>query len=257
MNYWTDTHCHIYSTEFDADRTEVLNRAFASGVERILMPNVDAASIDAMFAVEEKFPDRCLPMMGLHPCSVKEDVAEQLLTVEQWLEKRKFVALGEMGTDLYWDKTFWEQQQEAFRIQVGWAKKYRLPIVIHCRASMNETLDLLEPLNHEHLTGVFHCFSGTEDQVKRVADLGFYFGIGGIATFKNSGLDAILPHIPSDRLVLETDSPYLAPVPYRGKRNEPDYIPVVAAKVSQVLGVSMEDLKKQTTHNAHRLFGFA
>lgn len=257
MNYWTDTHCHIYSTEFDPDRTAVLQRAFASGVERILMPNVDASSMDAMFKVEEEFPDRCLPMMGLHPCSVKGDVAEQLRLVEDWLEKRKFVALGEMGTDLYWDKTFWDQQQEAFRIQAGWARKYRLPLVIHCRASMDQTLDMLEPMSHEHLTGVFHCFSGTVDQVKRVADLGFYFGIGGIATFKNSGLEAILPHIPSDRLVLETDSPYLAPVPYRGKRNEPDYIPVIAAKVSEVLGTTMEELKKTTTHNAHRLFGFA
>jgi len=254
MTTWTDTHCHIYSNEFNSDRGEVLKRAVDAGIGKIFMPNVDSRSMDAMFEAEVKYPGVCIPMMGLHPCSVKADFQQELYQVEQWLLRRSFCAIGEMGTDLYWDKTYWEQQKEAFVIQVNWAKKYRLPIVIHCRSSMDETLDLLEPLCDGILTGIFHCFSGTVDQAKRIQSLGFYVGIGGVATFKNGGLDKVLPGIPLDRIVLETDSPYLAPVPHRGKRNEPSYIPLIAEKLVSFLPVSLDQLRELTTANSGRIF---
>ena len=193
-------------------------------------------------------------MMGLHPCSVKVDFEKELQIVEQWLSKRKFAAVGEIGTDLYWDKTFWEQQKEAFVTQVAWAKRYKLPIVIHCRSSIDETIALLAPLVNNELTGIFHCFSGNLDQAKQIIDLGFYLGIGGVVTFKNGGLDKVLPHVDINRIVLETDSPYLAPVPHRGKRNEPGYIPLVAKKIMELVGVGEEDLCKITTGNANAIF---
>ena len=170
----------------------------------------------------------CFPMMGLHPCSVKKDFERELYIVEDWLSKRRFSAVGEIGTDLYWDKTFFEQQKEAFMIQVSWAKKYGLPIVIHCRESIDETIELVEQMQDGNLRGIFHCFSGTAEQAKRITKLGFYLGIGGVVTFKNGGLDKVIPEIDLEHMVLETDSPYLAPVPHRGKRNEPCYIPLVA-----------------------------
>ncbi|HMR57489.1 MAG TPA: TatD family hydrolase, partial [Cyclobacteriaceae bacterium] len=174
--------------------------------------------------------------------------------VENWLTKRRFAALGEMGTDLYWDKTFWEQQQEAFKIQTGWAKKYQLPLVIHCRESIDETIALLEPFAGFGLTGVFHCFSGTAEQAKKIYDLGFYVGIGGVATFKNGGMDAVIPNLAIDRIVLETDSPYLAPVPHRGKRNTPEYIPLIAARVAALKNISVEKVMQHTYSNTCKLF---
>jgi TatD DNase family protein len=251
--YWVDTHAHVYSDELRKDLDEVLNRARGAGVERMFMPNIDHTSIDAMLEVEAK-SKRCLSMMGLHPCSVKKDFEKELYLVEQWLSKRKFVAVGEMGTDLYWDKTFWEQQAEAFTIQVNWAKKYQLPVVIHCRESIDQTIDLLNPMVDKNLTGIFHCFSGNEAQAKRIIEMGFYLGIGGVATFKNGGLDAVLPSVPLDRVVLETDSPYLAPVPYRGKRNEPSYIPLIAVRVAELMKVTVDELKRVTTRNALTVF---
>ncbi len=252
---WTDTHAHIYSDEFRLDRDEVIQRAIDVGVGKMFMPNIDHTSIDAMLEVEEKHPGKCFAMMGLHPCSVKKDFEKELYIVEQWLSKRRFHAVGEMGTDLHWDKSFWEQQKEAFVIQVTWAKKYQLPIVIHCRESMDETLEILGPFADAKLTGIFHCFSGTVEQAKRIMSMGFYVGIGGVATFKNGGLDKILPDVPLDRIVLETDSPYLAPVPHRGKRNEPSYIPLIAEKVAEFLKQSQQELSKQTTANAEKIFG--
>lgn len=254
MSFWIDTHAHIYVKEFDIDRTDVLARCTELQVEKIYMPNIDHASIDLMLEVEAKYPQQCLPMMGLHPCSVKKDFEKELYLVENWLTKRRFAALGEMGTDLYWDKTFWEQQQEAFKIQTGWAKKYQLPLVIHCRESIDETIALLEPFAGFGLTGVFHCFSGTAEQAKKIYDLGFYVGIGGVATFKNGGMDAVIPNLAIDRIVLETDSPYLAPVPHRGKRNTPEYIPLIAARVAALKNISVEKVMQHTYSNTCKLF---
>ena len=250
----TETHAHIYTEEFDADREEMLMRSEDVGVDKIFMPNVDHASIDRMMEVELRHPKRCFSMMGLHPCSVKKDFEKELYIVEQWLGKRQFTAIGEMGTDLYRDKTFWEQQKEAFQIQVNWAKKYNLPIVIHSRESIDETLDLLEPLLDGKLTGIFHCFSGNLEQAKKIIAMGFYLGIGGVATFKNGGLDKVLPEIDSKHLVLETDSPYLAPVPHRGKRNEPSYLSLVIQKISDIKKISEQQLAQDTTANALQIF---
>ena len=248
-----DTHAHIYLDDFRDDRLDMLQRAYDSGVERIYMPNIDHTSIDDMLELEEK-NDRCIAMMGLHPCYVKRDFERELYLVEEWLGKRTFAAIGEIGTDLYWDKTFWEQQKEAFRIQVGFAKRYSRPVVIHCRESINETIDLVEKLKDEKLRGVFHCFSGDLDQAKRIVNLGFFLGIGGVATFKKGGLDNVLPAIGLESIVLETDSPYLAPVPHRGKRNEPSYLSLVSKKIAELKQVSEEDIRSVTTLNAETLF---
>ncbi len=254
MNYWIDTHAHVYSEEFKGAQQDVIGRALDAGVKNIYMPNVDHASIDGMMELEVKYKGTCLAMMGLHPCSVKKDFEKELYIVEEWLSKRKFSAVGEMGTDLYWDKTFWPQQQEAFRIQVGWAKKLKLPIVIHSRESIDQTIELLEPMLVEGFTGVFHCFSGTIEQARKITGMGFYLGLGGVATFKNGGMDKVIPDLDLDNIVLETDSPYLAPVPHRGKRNEPSYIPIIAGKVATLKNISLEELQAITTRNALRLF---
>ena len=254
MNFYTDTHAHIYLEEFDADRSDMLARAMEAGVGSIFMPNIDHTSIDRMLELELKSDGVCLPMMGLHPCSVKKDFEKELYQMENWLSKRKFSAIGEMGTDLYWDKTFWEQQQEAFKIQVALAKLYKLPIVIHSRDSLDQTIELVEQLKDENLTGVFHCFTGTEEQAKRIFNLGFYIGVGGVATFKNGGMDKVLPLVDIEKIVLETDSPYLAPVPYRGKRNEPAYIPIIAAKVAELKNISLEEVQVITIKNTAKLF---
>ena len=253
MAHWIDTHAHIYSEEFAADRSEVLQTCWDSNVRQIFMPNVDHRSIDSMFEVESRWP-WCRAMMGLHPCSVKKDFQRELYVVEDWLSKRKFAAVGEIGTDLYWDKTFWEQQCEAFEIQVQWAKQFGLPLVIHCRESLNETIALVEKHQDGKLTGIFHCFSGNTEQATAITKLDFYLGIGGVATFKNGGLDAVLPGVSFERIVLETDSPYLAPVPHRGKRNTPSYIPLIAQKVADIKKISLEQLQDQTTQNAQRIF---
>jgi TatD DNase family protein len=254
MNYWIDTHAHIYSEDFDSDRAEAIARALEAGVQRLYMPNVDHASIDGMLTLEMKYPEHCFPMMGLHPCSVKADFEKELYHVETWLAKRSFAAVGEMGTDLYWDKTFWEQQQDAFRIQVGWARQYKLPLVIHCRESMDETIRMIEELQDGTLRGIFHCFTGNRQQAERIIKAGFLLGIGGVSTFKKGGLDLVLPGIGLEALVLETDSPYLAPVPHRGKRNEPSYIPIIAQRVADLLQRDLADVQKITTHNALKLF---
>jgi TatD DNase family protein len=253
-SYWTDTHAHIYSKEFDQDRDDVIRKCDSENIQRIYMPNVDHTSIDGMLEAENKWPAKCIPMMGLHPCSVKKDFERELYIVEEWLSKRKFCAVGEMGTDLYWDKTFWEEQKEAFKIQVAWAKKYNLPIVIHCRESMNETIGLVEELQDGKLGGIFHCFTGSAEQAEQITKLNFLLGIGGVSTFKKGGLDETLPAIGLDKIVLETDSPYLAPVPHRGKRNEPGYIPIIAAKIATLKNVSLEEVQNQTTKNANQLF---
>ncbi len=252
--HWIDTHAHIYSTDFDKDREEVMERSREAGVNEIYMPNIDHTSMDGMLEVESDHPETCFAMMGLHPCSVKKDFEGELYGMEQWLSKRKFAAIGEIGTDLYWDKSFWELQKEAFTIQVSWAKKYKLPIVIHSRQSIDETIGLIEPLLGDGLTGIFHCFSGNLEQAKKIISMGFYLGLGGVATFKNGGLDKVLPEITLDNLVMETDSPYLAPVPYRGKRNEPSYIPLIAGKIAEIKKISLEEVQEATSRNSGKIF---
>ena len=252
MDHWIDTHAHIYSKEFDPDRADVLQRCLDNNVTRIFMPNVDHTTIDSMLEVESRWPG-CHAMMGLHPCSVKKDFQRELYVVEDWLSKRKFTAVGEIGTDRYWDKSFWAEQCEAFEIQVRWAQQHGLPIVIHCRDSLDETIRLVEKLQDGKLTGIFHCFSGTVEQATAIARLNFYVGIGGVATFKKGGLDVVLPDIPLEQIVLETDSPYLAPVPHRGKRNQPSYIPLIAQKVADIKKISLAELQEKTTQNAQRI----
>jgi len=253
MSHWIDTHAHIYLKEFDQDRQEALRRGAEYNVQQIFMPNVDHTTIDSMLEVESRWPS-CVAMMGLHPCSVKKDFERELYIVEEWLLKRKFAAVGEIGTDLYWDKTYWDHQCEAFTIQVSWAKKFDLPVVIHCRESLHETIGLVEKLQDGQLTGIFHCFTGTVADAERIVKLGFSVGIGGVSTFKKGGLDSVLPEIPVDNIVMETDSPYLAPVPHRGKRNEPSYIPLIGQKVADIKEISLDELQDQTTKNALKLF---
>lgn len=253
MSLWIDTHAHIYAKEFDNDRLDMLQRCVQNNVKKIFMPNVDHTSIDSMLELESRSPD-CFAMMGLHPCSVKKDFERELYIVEEWLSKRKFAAVGEIGTDLYWDKTFWDQQKEAFTIQINWAKKFDLPVVIHCRESLDETIALVDNLQDGKLTGIFHCFSGSVEQAEKITKLNFYVGIGGVSTFKKGGLDTVLADVAINKIVLETDSPYLAPVPHRGKRNEPSYIPLIAKKVAEIKNISLEELQLHTTQNALKVF---
>ena len=249
-----DSHTHLYADQFAADRDEVVQRALAQDVTHFYLPNIDHTSIEGMLALEAQYPAHCFAMMGLHPCSVGQDFERQLYEVETWLNRRPFVAVGEIGTDLYWDQTYRDQQAEAFRIQVGWAKEKNLPIVIHCRDSFDWTAALLEPLQDERLRGVFHCFTGTVDQARQAVALGFMLGIGGVATFKNGGLTPVLTEIGLEHLVLETDSPYLAPAPHRGKRNEPAFVSLVAQRVANLKQMAPEAVAEATTANALRLF---
>ena len=251
MEKLIDTHAHIYLDHFDADRSEILERAEEAGISDIYMPNIDHTSIDSMLELEEK-SNMCVAMMGLHPCSVNKDFEKELYRVEEWLSKRAWSAIGEIGTDLYWDKTFWPQQQEAFKIQCGWALHYDRPVVIHCRESIDETIELVSQF--EGLRGVFHCFTGNTEQAEKITSMGFYLGIGGVATFKNGGLDKVLPTVDDSKIVLETDSPYLAPVPFRGKRNEPAYVLKVADRVADLLEKDVDEVKNSTTANAQKLF---
>jgi len=249
-----DTHAHLYAEEFNEDRREMIQRALDAGVSQMYLPNIDSTSIEGMLALETEYPGQCLAMMGLHPCYVKDNYLEELATVKSWLEKRSFPAIGEIGIDLYWDKTHVREQEEAFLTQVEWAKEYDLPIVIHSRESMDLILDLLQPIRHERLRGIFHCFSGSVQQAEAAIAMGFLLGIGGVLTFKKSGLDAVLAHIDLQHLVLETDAPYLAPAPFRGKRNESAYLTKVCEKLAEVKGVPMDEVAEITSTNAVNLF---
>lgn len=251
-----ETHAHIYAEQFKEDIDHVLERSQEAGIEKIVMPNIDHTSIDGMMELEEKNPGFCYATMGLHPCSVKKDFEKELYIIEEWLGKREFIAIGEMGTDLYWDKAFQDQQVEAFKIQVDWAKQYKKPIIIHCRESIDLTIDLVESLKTDDLTGVFHCFNGSAEQADRIVGLDFYLGLGGVTTFKNAGMDKVVPELDLERIVLETDSPYLSPTPNRGKRNEPAFLELIAQKVADYKQMSLTDLKSKTTENAHKLFQF-
>ena len=249
-----DTHAHIYLDQFKHDLDETLERAVDAGVKRILMPNIDRTTIDDMLELELKHPDYCPAMMGLHPCSVDRKFEQQLYIVEEWLNTRAFVAVGEIGTDLYWDTSTFKYQEEAFRIQAALAVDKDLPMVIHCRESLDQTLDILESLSLSHAKGVFHCFTGTKEQAERIMALGFYLGIGGVVTFKNSGLDKTLAEINLDRVLLETDSPYLAPTPHRGKRNEPGYLDQIALKLAEIYDKDLSEISEITSGNVQALF---
>jgi TatD DNase family protein len=251
---WVDTHTHLYSEEFKPDRAALIERAIAKGITKFYLPNIDSSSIEGMLELEAQFPLHCFALMGLHPCSVKENVNSELAVVEEWLAKRKFAAIGEIGIDLYWDNTFFEQQQLAFKTQIDWALKYNYAINIHCRQAFDEIYDILKSFSTLP-KGIFHCFSGNIEQAKKIIDLGnFKLGIGGVVTFKNSGLDHVVEKIDLEHLVLETDAPYLAPVPHRGKRNEPSYILEVAKKVALLKGVSMQKLAEVTCKNAEFIY---
>ncbi len=252
--HFIDSHAHIYAKALQPDLQKAMERVVEASVHKVLMPNIDHTSIDAMLEVELKYPDICHAMMGLHPCSVKRDFEKELYLMESWLEKRKFIAVGETGIDLFWDKTTLGYQQEAFGIQLAWAKKYKIPIVIHCRDAFEETIAVVERHYDETLTGVFHCFTGTKEDAARISALHFKMGIGGVATFKNGGLQQVLPALNTADLLLETDSPYLAPVPHRGKRNESAYIPFIAQKVADILEQDIEEVADFTTNNAIHLF---
>ncbi len=249
-----DTHAHLYAGKFDADRAEMMQRALDNGIDRFFLPNIDRASIEGMLQLEESYPGQCFAMMGLHPCSVQEGYLEELAEVEHWLSSRPFCAVGEIGLDLYWDKSFFRQQQDAFRQQIRWAKALDIPIVIHSRDATEEVLAILEEEQDSRLRGIFHCFTGSLEEANRIIALGFLLGIGGVVTFKNGGLDKVVAQLPLSSLVLETDAPYLSPAPYRGKRNESAYIRIIAEKVAEVLGVSLEAVARATTENAETIF---
>lgn len=249
-----DTHAHIYLEEFNTDLNDLLQNAKNQFVEKIFMPNIDSSSIDDVHRVEELFPNQCYAMMGLHPCYVKENYEQELKIVEEWIAKRKYAAIGEIGIDLYWDKSTKTEQEIAFRRQIKWAGELGIPFVIHSRDSLDLTIDIVTELQKGQLTGIFHCFNGDAEQAKKIADVGFLMGIGGVATFKKAGVDKTVAQIDLEHLVLETDAPYLAPTPYRGKQNKPEYIPIIADKISDVQEISVEKVAKTTTENALNLF---
>jgi TatD DNase family protein len=245
-----DTHAHIYLPEFDNDREALLKRAEEQEIETIYLPAIDSSTHEAMLQTEERF-SICKSMIGLHPCSVKENYRDELAIIESYLQQRRFAAIGEIGLDFYWDKTFTEQQYAAFHRQIELALQYKLPIVIHSRNATDECIAVVS--QYPEVKGVFHCFSGNETQARKLIELGFYLGIGGVVTFKNAGLDKVVQAIGPSHLVLETDAPYLAPVPYRGKRNEPAYTRLVAEKLADLLAVDISEVAKITTANAKKL----
>jgi TatD DNase family protein len=250
-----DTHAHVYVEEFADDLGAVSERSDKAGVIKILMPAIDSGTHTKMLETEQRFGSVCLSMMGLHPCSVKENYADELKIVENYFAKRQFVAVGETGLDFYWDLNFTDQQYDAFQRQIEWALQYNIPVVIHSRNSTDECIKMVTKNQKGNLKGVFHCFSGTPEQAAQIIDLGFYLGIGGVVTFKNGGLDKVMRDIDLAHVVLETDAPYLAPVPFRGKRNEPSYISYVAQKLADIKSMSPEEIGVITTANAQKLFG--
>jgi TatD DNase family protein len=249
-----DTHTHIYLPAFDTDRSAMLQRARAFGVEKFFLPAIDSEVIDRMFALENDYPDECYAMMGVHPCSINEKWKEELNIAESWLQKRPFAAVGEIGLDYYWDTSFSKQQIDAFRIQIEWALSLNLPIVIHTRNAMQDTINIIKEYKGRGLRGIFHCFGGSFESAKQIIDAGFLLGIGGVVTYKKAGLRETLQHIPIERLVLETDAPYLTPEPFRGKRNECSYLQFVVHKLEDIYGISAEEVGEITTKTASDLF---
>jgi len=251
---YTDSHAHLYLEAFSGDRDQMIHRALDAGVRRMLLPNIDSTTAGAMFSLADRYPENCFPMMGLHPTSVKENHREERKRIESYLHRKGIIAVGEIGIDLYRDRTFHREQEEMFRIQVGWAKQLKLPVVIHSRDSFDEIFSLLDELGTDGLNGVFHSFTGNREQLEKALSYGFMIGINGIVTFKNSSLQKVIPVIPGDRLLIETDAPFLAPVPHRGKRNESSFVVEVAAKVAEILNLTKEEVARTTSRNAEQLF---
>lgn len=251
----TDTHAHLYAEQFDGDADAMMKRALERGVQRFFLPAIDSSTTERMLEFESKYSSFCHAMIGIHPTSVKADNAYELEHVANWLERREFVAIGEIGIDLYWDKSFLQEQQDVFKIQVEWAKERGLPVAIHVRDSFDETFEVLEDLKGPELKGVFHCFSGTLEQAQKALEYNMMLGIGGVVTFKNGKIDKFLDQIPLKHIVLETDSPYLAPTPYRGKRNESAYLWEVAAKMATIHQCGLDEIAEITTKNSIELFG--
>lgn len=250
---YIDTHVHLYDEQFE-NKDEMIKRAIDAGVHKMYMPNCDSNTIEGMMELADKWQKNCLPMMGLHPCYVKENYKAELAIVEEWLAKKIFTAVGEIGLDYYWDLTYKTQQIEAFETQIDWALTYHIPIVIHSRESTQDCIEIVRKKQNGQLKGIFHCFGGTLEQAKQIAELDLYLGIGGVVTFKNSGLATVVKEMPIDRIVLETDAPYLAPVPYRGKRNESSYIPLVAATIASLKGIDVASVADITTRNSEKIF---
>ncbi len=249
-----DSHCHLYLTEFTGDLHAVIQRAASKAVTTFYMPAIHSDYTAMLLDLEKQYPNHCRAMMGLHPCYIKDDFEKELEAVQQWLNKRSFAAVGEIGLDYYWDISFKDQQLQAFSRQLQWALDLNLPVSIHSRESLQDCIEMVKPFAAKGLTGVFHCFTGPEDKAIDILEMGFYLGIGGVLTYKNSGLAASLEKIPLDRMVLETDAPYLSPVPYRGKRNEPAYIWEVAQKLASVKRISIEEVAAVTSLNAIKIF---
>lgn len=253
---YIDTHTHLYDEQLMAEEDAMIQRAMNAGVTKMFMPNCDSSTIKGMMYLANKWKDICYPMMGLHPCYVKENYQQELATVKDWLAKDKFYAVGEIGLDFYWDVSFKEQQYEAFEQQIDLALQYGLPIVIHSRESTQECIDVVKKKQNGELRGIFHCFGGTMEQAEQITVLGLYLGIGGVVTFKNSTLPEVIKTTSLDYIVLETDAPYLAPVPYRGKRNESSYIPLIASKIAELKGINMAEVAAITTRNAEIIFNY-
>lgn len=251
----TDTHTHLYYETDDKKRIELIDRCKENAVDRLFLPNVDVSSVPLVFSLVKSFPDICFPMLGLHPCSVKTDWESELNKIKEADHQHKIVAIGEIGIDLYWDKTHLTEQVQAFKAQIAWAKSLKLPIIIHCRDAFNEVFKVLQQEHDENLRGIFHCFTGSIEQAQKIIDLGFYLGIGGVVTYKNAGLDKVVSQIDLNHIVLETDSPYLTPVPYRGKPNESSYLIYVANKIAELHQTDMETVASITTENSRRIFG--
>lgn len=255
MNF-IDTHTHLFASEFNDDIDIVVQNAIDNGVSKMLLPNIDSTTTNNMLQLCNKYPQHCFPMIGLHPCSVKKDnIEKEILHVEEMLNKNNFIAVGEIGLDLYWDTSNLSYQKVAFESQIKLAKKYQLPIVIHVRDSFNEAIEIVEKLNNENLSGVFHCFTGNIQEAERIINLeNFYLGIGGVVTFKNGGINKIINQISLDNIILETDSPYLAPTPFRGKRNESKFLVNIAQKMSEIYEIDINEIANKTSSNAINLF---
>jgi TatD DNase family protein len=249
-----DTHTHLYDESFEADQDQMIQRASDAGVSKMFLPNCDSETIKAMLTLEEKFPTQCYAMMGLHPTYVKENFRQELANMHTWFEKRTFVAVGEIGLDYYWDKTFIAQQKEAFQLQIEWSLHHKIPIVIHTRDATLDTISIVKQYVKQGVKGVFHCFSGSYETAKQIIDMGFYLGIGGVLTYKKAGLQEVAQQIDLKHLVLETDAPYLTPTPHRGKRNESAYTKIIAEKLAEIKNISLEEVASITTQNALELF---
>ena len=251
---YIDTHTHLYDEKFDTDRNQIVQQAIDNGITKMYLPNCDSTTIEGMLALEKSNPENCFAMMGLHPCYVNEHVQKELDIVRQWLDQRPFCAIGEIGLDYYWDKTFVAQQQAAFRTQIEWALEFNRPIVIHTREATLDTISIVKEYVPRGISGVFHCFSGSYETAQQIIDMGFYLGIGGVLTYPKAGLQEVVQRIDIKHLVLETDAPYLTPVPFRGKRNESAYIQHIAEKLATLKGISVTEVAETTTKNATQLF---